>query len=84
MATKLRRLNICLPPELDPVIAELSRITGESQSSFVVNCLMENLDSFKLMIEAYKQAELGNASEFEKLFMKALISIKGNFDKKDF
>lgn len=76
MPTKLRRVNICLPPELDPVLLRLGEITGESQASFVVNCLMANLDAFKLMIEAYEQAELGNLEGFEKLFTKSLVAMQ--------
>ncbi len=72
MPTKKRRLNISLPPELDEALSRFSEVSGQSQSSFVLACLMENIESLKLLTEALEQAKKGNVSEYEKLVAQAL------------
>lgn len=72
MPTKKRRLNISLPPELDEALSRFSEVSGQSQSSFVLACLMENIESLKLLTEALEQAKKGNVSEYEKLIAQAL------------
>lgn len=72
MPTKKRRLNISLPPELDEALARFSEVTGQPQSSFVLACLMESIESLKLLTEAVEEAKKGNVSEYEKLMAQAL------------
>lgn len=72
MPTKKRRLIISLPEELDVALARFSEVTGQPQSSFVLSCLMENLEPLKIMTEAVVQAKAGNMSQFEALMAQAL------------
>ncbi len=72
MATKKRRLIISLPTELDEALTRFSKVTGQPQSSFVVTCLMENIDSLNLISDAVEQAKAGNISQSEALIAQAL------------
>ncbi|WP_342652613.1 hypothetical protein NM449_17840 (plasmid) [Vibrio metschnikovii] len=72
MATKKRRLIISLPTELDEALSRFSKVTGQPQSSFVVTCLMENIDSLNLISDAVEQAKAGNISQSEALIAQAL------------
>lgn len=74
MPTKKRRLIISLPHELDVALVRFSEVTGQPQSSFILSCLMENLESLKLMTEAVEQAKSGNLSRYEALMAQALGS----------
>ena len=72
MPTKKRRLIISLPQELDEALVRFSKVTGQPQSSFVLSCLMENLEALKLLTEAVEQAKAGNVSQYEALIAQAL------------
>ena len=72
MPTKKRRLNIVLPPELDEALKEFSEVSGQSQASFVTACLLESLDSLKLLTEAIREAKAGNLSASEQLIAQSL------------
>lgn len=72
MPTKKRRINITLPPELDEALTRFSEVSGQSQASFVLTCLMENIESLKLLTQALEEVNKGNVSEYEKLMAQAL------------
>ena len=72
MPTKKRRLNIILPPEVDDSLREFSEVTGQSQASFVQACLVENVESLKLLTRAVKEAKEGNTSQYQALIAQAL------------
>jgi predicted DNA-binding protein len=74
MPTKKRRLIITLPPELDAALVRFSKVTGQPQSSFVLSCLMENIESLNLITDAVEQAKAGNISQSEALIAQALGS----------
>jgi len=72
MPTKKRRLNIILPPEVDEALREFSEVTGQSQASFVQACLVENVESLRLLTQAVKEAKSGNTSQYQALMAQAL------------
>lgn len=72
MATDKRRITISLPKELDEALAEFSEVSGQAQSAFVVSCLLENVDSLKLITQAIREAKSGNVSRYEALMAQAL------------
>jgi len=87
MPTKKRRLIISLPPELDEALSRFSKVTGQPQSSFVLHCLMENLQTLNLISDAAEQAKAGNISHAEALIAQALgttiLKINGVNSSKD-
>ncbi|MDF4602754.1 hypothetical protein P3509_24850, partial [Vibrio parahaemolyticus] len=74
MATDKRRITISLPKELDEALAEFSEVSGQAQSTFVVHCLLENVQALKLMTQAIREAKSGNISGYESLMAQALGS----------
>lgn len=64
MPTKKRRISLSLPPEIDVVLERYSRLTGCSQSKFVVECLMQNVGTFNTLCDAIEAALAGD----EKLY----------------
>ncbi|EGQ8272771.1 TPA: hypothetical protein N2903_004451 [Vibrio parahaemolyticus] len=72
MATDKRRITISLPKELDEALAEFSEVSGQAQSAFVVSCLLENVESLKLITQAIREAKSGNVSRYEALMAQAL------------
>lgn len=72
MPTKKRRLNIVLPPDVDEALREFSEVTGQSQASFVQACLVENVESLKLLTQAVREAQSGNSSQYHSLIAQAL------------
>ena len=72
MATDKRRITISLPKELDEALAEFSDVSGQAQSAFVVSCLLENVESLKLITQAIREAKSGNVSRYEALVAQAL------------
>ncbi|HBC3398109.1 hypothetical protein EGL67_26290 [Vibrio parahaemolyticus] len=72
MATDKRRITISLPKELDEALAEFSEVSGQAQSAFVVSCLLENVESLKLITQAIREAKSGNVSRYEALVAQAL------------
>ncbi|EGQ7976047.1 hypothetical protein I7Z51_005077 [Vibrio parahaemolyticus] len=87
MPTKKRRLIITLPPELDVALARFSKVTGQPQSSFVLSCLMENIESLNLITDAVEQAKAGNISQSEALIAQALgttiLKMNGSSESKE-
>lgn len=87
MPTKKRRLIISLPPELDQALVRFSKVTGQPQSSFVLSCLMENIESLNLITDAVEQAKAGNISQSEALIAQALgttiLKMNGSADSKE-
>lgn len=75
MGTKLRRLQVQLPPELDKALAEFSEVTGIGQSRFIVDCLTQNLPTIKAIIEAKKASMSGDEVGAGKIVQKILSDL---------
>lgn len=71
MATDKRRITISLPKEVDEALADFSKVTGQPQSAFVVSCLVENVESLKLLTAAVREAKKGNAEGSNALIAQA-------------
>lgn len=71
MATDKRRITISLPIEVDEALAEFSEVTGQPQSAFVVSCLVENVESLKLLTNAVREAKKGNVEGSNALIAQA-------------
>lgn len=72
MATKLRRVTISLPTELDDVLARMSKLTGMPQSKFIVKCLEENISTMNTICEAVESAQMGDEEKSVNLLHQAL------------
>lgn len=87
MATDKRRITISLPKEVDEALTEFSEVTGQAQSAFVVSCLVENVESLKLMTQAIKEAKSGNVDSYQSLMAQALgttiLKMNGSADSKE-
>ena len=87
MATDKRRITISLPKEVDDALTEFSEVTGQAQSAFVVSCLVENVESLKLMTQAIKEAKSGNVDSYQSLMAQALgttiLKMNGSADSKE-
>lgn len=83
MGTSKRRISLSLPPELDEVLARYSKLTGASQSSFVVDCLMQNVPTFNTLCDAIEAATLGNEQLYQDKIHQALGQTLMPFIDKD-
>jgi predicted DNA-binding protein len=87
MATDKRRITISLPKDVDDALAEFSEVTGQAQSAFVVSCLVENVESLKLITQAIKEAKSGNVNGYQNLMAQALgttlLKMNGSSDSEE-
>ena len=72
MATTKRRITISLPKEVDEVLLRYSKLTGCSQSAFVVDCLEQNVPSLNALCEAVEAASAGNQALYQEKVQQAL------------
>ncbi|EJB0234601.1 hypothetical protein ACI45T_004717 [Vibrio vulnificus] len=72
MSTNKRRITIALPEEVDKALSEFSEVSGQAQSAFVVSCLVENVDTLKLLTQAIREAKSGNTQGYESLIAQAV------------
>ena len=80
MPTKLRRISISLPPELDESLARFSRLTNSSQASFVVECLQGNISVIDGISDAIEAAMNGNKGLADNILQTNVDSIKSELE----
>jgi predicted DNA-binding protein len=87
MTTNKRRITIALPEEVDKALAEFSEVSGQAQSAFVVSCLVENVETLKLLTQAIREAKSGNTQGYESLMAQAvgtaILKTNGSSDSKE-
>lgn len=72
MATKLRRLLVSLPPDVDAALARFSEVTGTPQSKFVVDCLRQNVNTLNTISHAVEAARDGDSKKSTDLLNRAI------------
>jgi hypothetical protein len=72
MATKLRRITISLPADVDVALKRFSDATGTNQSGFVVECLRQNVATLHALADAVDAAKSGDMAGYERLVKQSL------------
>lgn len=67
MATKLRRITLSLPLELDEALARFGRVTHGSQAAFIVECLQGNISIINAICDGIEAAKLGDSDKTTEL-----------------
>lgn len=63
---------ISLPPSVDEALVRFSEVTGQPQSKFVSECLLENVPTLHTLCDAIEAHKLGDISRYESLMAEAL------------
>lgn len=63
MPTKLRRITIALPPDLDKAVTELSEVENRPQAGIIIQYLSEMAPTMQGMATIAKQIKAGRTSE---------------------
>lgn len=72
MATKLRRLLVSLPPDVDEALARFSDVTGTPQSKFIIDCLRQNVNTLNTISDAVEVAREGDSKKSTDLLNRAI------------
>lgn len=67
MATKLKRISISLPPELEHALNDLREATGVAPASFIVEMMTEALPMIRSLVQAATLAKRDKAQAFQVL-----------------
>jgi len=59
MSTRKRRLQVTIEPELEPVLARLSKFMGKPQSTIITDLLMESFPILEQTANALELASQG-------------------------
>ena len=80
MATKLRRVTVSLPAEVDIALTRVCEATGMAQSKFIVECLQRNVEMMNALCDAVEEFKSGNGDKSEALICEALgrLILKAN------
>ena len=65
MTTKLRRVVLSLPPDLDKALADLKSATGQPTSQFILSILQESLPVIQALASAAAQAKTSKQQAFQ-------------------
>lgn len=65
MATKLKRISVCLPPEVDRAFTELREVSGIAPASFITNLLVEALPVIQAMVQAHSVLKTDQTEAFD-------------------
>lgn len=65
MPTKLKRISVCLTPEVEHALNELREATGISPASFVSQIVAESLPVLQAMTQAHKSLKEDQAEAFD-------------------
>ena len=63
MTTKLRRITIALPPDLDKAVKELAEVQNRPQAGIIIEYLSELAPTMQGMVTISKQIKAGRTSE---------------------
>lgn len=80
MATKLRRVTLSLPPELDQALARYGDITHASQAKFIVECLESSIPVIHGMCDAVEAAKNGDVSVAKDLISEQVSTVESRFN----
>lgn len=81
MPTKLRRITLSLPPELDEVLARFGRVTHGSQAKFIIECLQGSIPVINGICDAVEAAQLGDVSKAGELLSSQVDGLSSDLDK---
>ena len=80
MPTKLRRITLSLPPELDQALARFGSVTKGSQARFVVECLEGSIDVINGISDAVEAALSGDNERAGVLLTRQVKSLGDKLD----
>lgn len=80
MPTKLRRVTLSLPPELDVALARFGRVTHGSQAKFIIECLQGNISIINGICDAVEAAQLGDVGKVDELFNSEVDRLRTDLD----
>lgn len=72
MTTKLRRITITLPAEVDAAITELAEVTEKPQASIISGMLQEQAEMLMSMAKVARQLKAGQKAEAKRTLQHAL------------
>ena len=67
MATKLKRISVCLPPEVEHALNELREASGIAPASFITQIITESLPMIQAMSQAHRALKHDQADAFDVL-----------------
>ncbi len=72
MSTKLRRITISLPVEVDAAIAELAEVTGKPQAGVITGLLQEQVEILVAMAKMARQMKAGQLAQAKRTLQHTL------------
>lgn len=67
MPTKLKRISICLPPEVEHALNDLREASGIAPASFITQIITESLPMIQALTKANRALKHDQAEAFEVL-----------------
>ena len=67
MATKLKRISVCIPPEVEHALNQLREVSGIAPASFITNLAAEALPVIQAMVQAHSSLKTDQAEAFDVL-----------------
>lgn len=67
MPTKLKRISICLPPEVEHALNDLREASGIAPASFITQIITESLPMIQAVAQANRAAKHDQAEAFDVL-----------------
>lgn len=65
MATKLKRISVCIPPEVEHALNQLREVSGIAPASFITNLAVEALPVIQAMVQAHSSLKTDQAEAFD-------------------
>lgn len=65
MATKLKRISVCIPPEVEHALNQLREVSGIAPASFITNLAAEALPVIQAMVQAHSSLKTDQAEAFD-------------------
>ena len=65
MATKLKRISVCIPQEVEHALNQLRDVSGIAPASFVTSLVAEALPVIQAMVQAHSSLKTDQAEAFD-------------------
>jgi len=81
MPTKLRRVTLSLPPELDQALARFGEVTHGSQAKFIVECLEGSIPVIHGICDAIETAKGGNVKGAHGMLVNQVKNVESDLEQ---